>query len=369
MYANPEFGPYWKQKGFYTKGHRALMKDVPTFFISGWYDYFGEGVLDNFAELSRTQKTSKKLWMGPWPHGTGPAICGDAHFGPSAAVDVPALALEWFDHWLKGKELRAIGPEPVRIFRMGGGRGSRDRYGRLEHGGEWRPEAAWPAPHARASRYYIHAGGALRSTAPTGSDSSRFTFDPDRPVPTIGGRYALGSLSSPCAQDQVCSPHVLGCTDSAPLKNRADVLSFETAPLEAPVDVTGMVRANLWISSDAPDTDFTAKLVDVYPDGYALIILDGRVRARFREGFEKSALMTPGKPYQVSIELGSTSNLFQKGHRIRLDISSSNYPAAEPNPNTGEPAGKWTRRIKAENTVHHSRPMASYVELPVLPAH
>src|SRR5262249_35828798 len=137
-------------------------------------------------------------------------------------------------------------------------------------------------------------------------------------------------------------------------------------PLESAVDVTGKIRATLWIASDAVDTDFTAKLMDVYPSGYALILANGRMRTRFRESFERPKLMKPGAVYKLTIDQGSTSNLFRPGHRIRLDISSSNYPEFEPNPNTGEPAGAWTRRVKAHNTVYHDTARASYVELPVI---
>jgi putative CocE/NonD family hydrolase len=368
MYAHPAFDGYWKQKGFFTAGYRDLMKDVPIYFVSGWYDYFAEGVLDNFTALSRLQKTPKKLLMGPWPHGPGGSTCGDGSFGAHATVKVRELALEWFDHWLKGAPLRSIGPEPVRIFRMGGGSGTRDDFGRLEHGGGWRNASAWPLPGTARTRYYLGRAGKLGPGQPRSGEPSTFVFDPANPVPTIGGRYGGGRLTSLCAQDQMCAPNVFGCKDAAPLAARPDVLSFSTAPLEASLDVTGEIRASLWIASDAPDTDFTAKLIDVHPSGYALILAEGQIRTRFRESFEREVMMQPGTPYQVNVNLGSTSNLFQRGHRIRLDISSSNYPAFEPNPNTGEPLGKWTRRVKARNAVFHAAGRASFLELPIVPA-
>lgn len=170
-----------------------------------------------------------------------------------------------------------------------------------------------------------------------------------------------------CVQNQVCSPGIPGCSDSSPLNQRGDVLSFTTAPLKSPIDVTGKIRATLWVSSDAVDTDFTAKLIDVYPNGYALIVADGQIRMRYREGFARAKMMKSGAVYQAVIDLGSTSNLFAAGHRIRLDISSSNYPQFEPNPNTGEPSGLWTRRVKARNVVYHDRRHASYLELPLRP--
>jgi len=362
---HPEFDAEWRQQGFYTKGYYKLMKDVPVFFVTGWYDYFAEGVLENFSALSRLQKSPKMLLVGPWPHGTGLAECGDAAFGPDAARDQRALALDWFDHWMKGQPFEKIGAEAVQLFRMGGGDGSRTAAGRFKHGGAWRAASSWPLPGSRISKHYIHAEGALNQTPPAQENPSTFLFDPERPVATIGGRYGLGAWTPNCAQDQVCSPKILGCEDSSPLNRRADVLSFSTGPLESPVEVTGKIRAALWISSDQPDTDFTAKLMDVYPNGYALILADGQIRARYRSSFEKPELMKPRAVYMVAIDLGSTSNLFSTGHRIRLDISSSNYPKFEPNPNTGEPVNRWSRRVKAQNTVYHDARRPSYVELPL----
>ena len=365
LLAHPEFDEAWRQRGFYIAGYHRDIKDVPLLLMSGWYDYFAEGVLENFAALARLHKSSTRLIMGPWPHGVGAAECGDVYFGPAAAIDQRALMLDWFNHWLKGRPFAVIGPEPVRIFRMGGGPGTRNPAGRLEHGGVWRTARTWPPEGARAIRYYLHADGSLRAEAGAAQTSRTFLFDPDNPVPTIGGRYGIPG-TPPCAQNQVCSFKVPGCKDAEPLNGRPDVLSYSSAPLEAPLEVTGKVRAVLWVCSDAPDTDFTAKLVDVYPDGYALILADGQIRARYRNGFDKVALLKPGETYRLVIELGSTCNLFARGHRIRLDVSSSNYPKFEPNPNTGEAINSWTRRVKARNTIRHGGARASFVELPAL---
>ncbi|HYM11415.1 MAG TPA: CocE/NonD family hydrolase, partial [Bryobacterales bacterium] len=368
LYDHETFDGYWRQEALYIPGQYGRMKDVPIFFISGWFDYFGEGVLQNFADLSRTQKTMKKLWMGPWPHGVGSATCGDGDFGPAAAVDVNALTLDWFDHWMKGSAFQVAPPEAVRLFRMGGGSGGRDAKGRLEHGGEWRPASIWPPAGPILSEYYLHGDGVLSPARPGGEPPTSFVYDPAHPVPTIGGRYGVGRWTPNCAQNQVCSLKILGCTDSLPLDRRADVLSFSTAPLKKSVEVTGKIRAALWVSSDAVDTDFTAKLIDVYPDGYALILTDGLIRMRYRDGPDKVERMRLGAVYEAVIDLGSTSNLFGPGHRIRLDISSSNYPRVEPNPNSGEPAVRPTRRVEARNTVYHERGRASYVALPMVVA-
>ncbi len=339
FYAHPEFDAFWKQKGFYTAGYHREMKDVPIFFLSGWYDYFGEGVLDNFVALGRLQKTPKKLWMGPWPHGTGNRRCGDADFGEAAAVNQNEIARDWFDHWMKDAPLKQIGPEPVRIFRMGGGpTGS-------QHGGQWQTAPAWPPPASRPTSYYLQSAGRLAPSPPPATPKpSTYTYDPENPVPTLGGRYPSGG-AAPCVQNQ------------SKLEPRPDVLTFLTEPLSSPLEVTGKIRARLWIGSDAPSTDFTAKLIDVYPDGYAVPLADGVRRVR---------RLQPGKPQQIDLDLGSTSNLFAAGHRLRVDVSSSNYPRIEPNPNTAEPSGRWTRRVKAQNTLYHDERRPSSVELPVV---
>jgi putative CocE/NonD family hydrolase len=361
-YNHPAFDDYWKQYGFYTPGYYKRMKDIPIFFATGWYDYFAEGVLENFSKLQHLQKTHKKLMVGPWPHGLGRATCGDVFYGDQAVVDPNAVALDWFDHWLKGRDFRRVGSETVRFFRMGGG-GLRNTGEHLAHGGEWLATSTWPPPGLQLSKYYLRADRALSSQQAVQENPSSYVFDPDHPIPTIGGRY--GHNRTLCGQNQVCSPDIPGCSDALPLDKREDVLSFSTAPLDSPLEVTGKVRCMLWVSSDAVDTDFTAKLVDVYPDGYALILADGVIRTRYRKDFERPVLMKPGKVYEVLIDLGSTSNLFQKGHRIRLDVSSSNYPAIEPNPNTGEPPGSWTHRVKARNSVYHDAKRPSYLLLPI----
>ncbi len=354
LYGHPNLDSYWKQRGFYTTGYYREMKDVPMLFLTGWYDYFGPGSIGSFAALSRIQKTTKKLIVGPWPHGVGGRECGDAWFGDSAGFDIRATMAAWFGQWLRGDPPPA-GTEPVRIFRMGGGDGARTASGKLNHGGEWRTAAAWPPPAASPVRYHLQAGGGLGTQAPAGTAApSSFVFDPANPVPTIGGRYALGAVTPLCAQDQVCSPKILGCSDSKPLKERPDVLSFSTPPLESPVEATGTIRAKLWISSDAEDTDFTAKLVDVYPSGYALSLTDGQIRARFRKSFERPAPLKPGKVYEVTIDLGPTSNLFATGHKIRVDISSSNFPRFE------------SQTRKARNAVYHDARRPSCIELPVI---
>jgi putative CocE/NonD family hydrolase len=344
--SHPKMDDYWKQRGFYTQGYWREMKDVPIYFLTGWYDYFIEGVLKNFEALSRVQKTEKKLLIGPWPHGTGAAQCGDVFFGQSAAVDQNALMADWFDHWLKGKPYDWIGPEAVRIFRMGGGDGSRNAKNKMRDGGQWQTLDAWPPPHRQAERFYLPEGGLLTKASPGVEEPSRYVHDPEHLVPSIGGRDGAGGWSVNCAQNQICSPRYVGCSDSKPLNERQDVLSFSTEPLRAPRDVTGRVRATIWAASDAPEADFVAKLIDVFPSGYALILLDGQTRVQF-DGKKK--------PRQVTIDLGSISNLFAAGHRIRLDIQSSNFPKLG-----------FVRRTSRQTVYHESR-RPSYLEVPATP--
>jgi hypothetical protein len=346
------------------------MKDVPTMFVSGWFDYFIEGTIQTYVKTAAAHKTPKKLMLGPWPHGVGGSTCGQADFTDAAAIRVNELAIAWFDHWMRDRKLEQIGPEPVHIFRMGGGGGSRRQTAQttlITHGGTWKALPAWPPPDAKPKRLYIGSAGKLTTEPPRQADSRSYVFNPDDPVPTIGGRYSNGPGSPMCPQDQVCSPEILGCRDNSPLNARPDVVSSVSVPLESDLEVTGTVYAMLWISSDAVDTDFTAKLVDVYPDGTALHIADGQIRARYRNQHAKPELLVPGKAYQVRINLGSVSNLFVKGHRIRLDISSSNFPKFEPNSNIGDPPGNWTSRAKAKNTIFMGDGRASYLELPVRP--
>ena len=318
-YAHPTEDEYWRQKGFYTRGNHKLIKDVPIYFLTGWFDYFAEGVLENFAALAKIQKTPKKLMVGPWPHGTGGSECGNAAFGPAAKLDKNALMADWFDHWLKGGEYAVVGPENVRLFKMGGGPGDRTADGRLNHKGEWFTAAQWPPKPAEHRRFYLRPGGALGANE-TAAAEATYVHDPANPAQSVGGRYGN------CVQDQG-------------VNRRSDVLSYSSEPLKTTLVISGMVTARLSVRSDAPTSDFIVKLMDVYPDGYAMILGEGQLRAS-------------GARNQLNINVGSTSNLFAAGHRVRVDISSSNFPRSEPNP------------AKANNAVYQGGANASYIELP-----
>jgi putative CocE/NonD family hydrolase len=295
-------------------------------------------------------------------------------FGPDAALDsYNDLRLRWFDRYLKGLETGIEAEPPVLLFVMGGGSGRKTVDGRLDHGGSWRWEQEWPLARTRFTPYYLQPDGRLDpQPPPAGAPPTAYRFDPANPVPTIGGNISVGYHLMPGGGfDQRCRPEIVGCRDALPLATRNDVLVFQTPPLPADLEVTGPITVRLWAASNCPDTDFTAKLIDVYPpnedypDGYALNLVDGIIRARFRNGFERAELLEPGQVYELTIVLYPTSNRFKAGHRIRLDISSSNFPRFDVNPNTGDALGRSRLLRVAENTIYHDADHPSQIVLPI----
>ena len=370
-----DYSGMWKQPGHSVVDNVEAYADIPVYHVTGWYDSWCRQNVLNWQALSKSKRSPQKLIIGPWTHGAqGQAYAGEVEFPPEAALDFNEWRLRWFDRWLKGIENGAESAPPVRIFVMGGGDGRRSEKGRLRHGGKWRDEDAFPPARAALTKYHLHTGGRLAQDAPGAETSSTtFRFDPEKPVPTIGGNLSsVGGLLEAGGFDQRCRPGTLYATGELPLSERRDVLVFRTEPLEEDVEVTGPVEVVLQVSSTAPDTDFTAKLIDEYPPnhdyplGFDLNIGDSITRMRYRSSLERAELMEPGKVYTVRIHLYPTSNLFQKGHRIRLDISSSNFPRFDLNPNTGEPLQEHRRMVPADNTVHHDRARASHVVLPIV---
>jgi putative CocE/NonD family hydrolase len=322
------------------------------------------------------KRSPQRLLMGPWTHGQYEiTYSGDSDFGPDSHIHYNDLKLAWFDHYVKGLHTEFADWSSVRIFVMGGGSGKRNYDGRLERGGTWRFEKDWPVPGTKFTPYYLGADRTLSTKKPQrGAVSSKFTFNPRDPVPTIGGGIsAADPVMVPGAFDQRGRADFHGCRDSLSLNVRPDVLTFQTEPLAQPVEVSGPVEVHLWASSSAVDTDFTAKLIDVfppnedYPDGLAINLTDSILRARYRNGWEKPELMEPGKAYEFVFQLYHTSNLFPKGHRIRVDISSSNWPRFDVNPNTGGPLGREQAYQVAHQTVYHDAQRPSHVILPVQP--
>lgn len=373
--SGPE-SPFWKTRGMSVVDHVGEYADVPVLHITGWYDSWTRQVTMNYEALSKAKRSPQRLTIGPWVHGSqGSNVSGEVEFTPDAAVNLPAWRLRWYDHWLKGASNGVDQDPPVLLYIMGTGDDRKSAAGRLKHGGFWRPEREWPLSRARPTPYYLHGDGRLASAAPSGSpDRTTFAFDPRRPVPTIGGNISSNTnLMSNGGYDQRPRDDTHAAENRLPLSERRDVLVFRTEPLADDVEVTGTVQVKLWIASTAPDTDFTAKLIDEippnpdYPLGFDLNIGDSILRTRYRNGLDRPELMVPGQVYPVTITLYPTANVFKKGHRVRVDVSSSNYPRFDVNPNTGDPLGTYRRMVTADNTVFHDAGHPSQVVLPVVP--
>lgn len=370
---------FWEQNNILDFPERY--QDIPVYFVGGWYDSWAGNTSASYRTLAARHKSPTYLIMGPWIHGgQGSATHGQVSFGPDAAIkDQLKWRLDWYDRWLKGDE-SVVGRQdpfrtPVRIFVMGTGDGRKTAKGLLNHGGFWRNEKEWPLARARDTSWYLQPGGKLATTAaPSDGGRTSYDFDPRNPVPTIGGNISSGNdIMLQGAWNQKGGPHVWNWTQPMPLSARKDILVFESEPLTEDMEVTGELAVELWASSSALDTDFTAKLIDVYPPsqdfpgGFDLNIGDGILRARFRDSLKTERLMEPGTVYKMTIRLYPTSNVFKKGHRIRVDISSSNFPRFDVNPNTGEPLNRHRRVQTAVNTIHHCAQYPSRIILPVVP--
>lgn len=370
---------FWAQNNILADPKRY--KDIPVYLVGGWYDSWGGNTTANFTALHQAIKGPVYLIMGPWIHGDqGKSSHGQVSFGADAAIPDPlAWRLEWYDHWLKGMTNSVGRAAPfatnVRIFVMGTGDGRKTSQGLLNHGGYWRNEQEWPLARTQYTPYYFHQGGGLSTTRPPAKGgSTSFQFDPRDPVPTLGGPISSGDdIMQQGAWDQRGGPQFWNWPNPLPISARNDILVFRTEPLEADVEVTGEIEVKFWASSSAVDTDFTAKLIDVYPPsgdfphGFDLNIGDGIVRARFRDSLKKEVFMEPGKIYPFTLKIYPTSNVFKKGHRIRVDISSSNFPRFDVNPNSGEPLAENRRVVIATNTLVHDRAHPSHIVLPVIP--
>ena len=377
MMTHGDYDEYWKHLDINWVEYYDQTADIPMLLVSGWYDSYAGGTVHNYNELSRRLESDVHLLMGPWTHGGNTrSYAGHVEFGHDAAIPdfYDHFHLRWFDHYLK--DITAERFAKVMVFVMGTGNGEKDENDRLYHGGYWLESATWPLAETDFTPYYLHPDSSLRREAPkVAASSTTYTFDPDNPVQTIGGSFSSTSpVFEPGAYDQREADAVFGATlPYLPLKSRDDVLVFQTAPLETDVTVIGPIRVRLFVASTAVDTDFTAKLVDVYPPtadfptGFDMNITDGILRARYRDRADRQEMMSPGEIYEIEITPFPTANVFKKGHRIRIDVSSSNFPRFDVNPNTGEPLGKNRRRIKADNTVYHDAARASHIVLPVVP--
>ncbi len=347
---HPVYDDYWKQRGIQ---RRFSDVTVPALNIGGWYDIFSKTTLeltDKVRELSRNPaaRRNQVVVIGPWAHGVGARKVGELDFGEEAAVSIGELQFQWFEYWLKGATNGVQDWAVYRLFVMGENR--------------WRHENEWPLQRTRFTPYYLHSRGQARTakgdgtldaTAPEEEPADTFTYDGDQPVPTVGGNNLVGATAGPYDQSKV--------------EERDDVLVYTTAPLAQDLEVTGPVKMILHAASSAKDTDFTAKLVDVHPDGKAFNLCDGILRARYRHGLPTPAVLEAGKVERFEIDLWVTSNLFRRGHRIRVEISSSSFPRFDRNANSGNELGSDTELLAATQTVHHDAARPSHLLLPIIP--
>jgi len=345
---------YWQR--WRVSDHYREM-NVKGLHAAGWHDLFLKGSIKNYAGLHTEAgdpdvRAGQRLLIGPWAHTptSSEGKVGDVVFGRNAVFDMTGTALKWFDYTLKGLQNDCAGAAPVRIFIMGEN--------------VWRDEHEFPLARTRYTKYYLHSArgangptsdGELSLSAPGSERPDQFEYDPKDPVPTIGGRLCCGVAVPP------------GPFDQRPNESRPDVLIFSTPPLERDFEVTGFVSLDVYASTSAVDTDFTALLADVNQSGYARFLTDGVVRARYRDGTERPEDVVPGKVYKYTIDLWATSNVFKKGHRLRLYISSSNFPRFNRNPNTGEPMLGASRMVNARQTVYHDGKYSSSLTLPIIP--
>ncbi len=333
---------------------------TPALHIGGWHDIFLLGTLRNFVGMrsqaeDSTARNGQKLIVGPWHHGPFGEISGEFFFGlgaAGAAIDTDGIHLRWFDHWLKGEDNSANEEPPVRIFVMGKN--------------EWRSEQEWPLARTEYTDYYLHSegkantasgDGSLSADVPGAESQDVFVYDPRDPAPTRGGALCCGPSFVPG-----------GAYDQQGVEARNDVLCYTTAPLDSDVEVTGPLTVTLYASTTGADTDFTAKLVDVEPCGAARSLVDGIIRARYRHGTDQSRPITPGAVEEYTIDLVATSNVFKASHRIRLEISSSNFPRFDRNFNTADNPWEATEAVPALQTIYHNEQFPSRIRLPIIPA-
>ena len=350
--AHPSYDDYWKRVAI--DEHFSDIA-VPALTIAAWYDIFQDGSLRNFVGLkahgaNEAARNGQHLFVTVGGHAGGGRKIGEVDFGAAAAeYDENELTLKWYDFLFKGVPNEFSG-KPVKIFVMGAN--------------EWREEDDWPLARAQSTKYYLHSAGnanslrghgSLSLTAPHTEPADRFVYDPANPAPTLGGPL--------CCDGEHLAP---GPRDQRAVEARDDVLVYSAPAMTQDTEVTGPISLELFGTSSAVDTDFEAKLVDVDPDGFAQNLTEGIVRARYRDSREKPALMNPGQVYKFNIDLWSTSNVFRKGHILRLEISSSNFPRFDRNLNTGEEAEFAQRFVSATNAVYHDAEHPTALILPVV---
>ena len=350
---HPRYDNYWKAISI--EDHYADIQ-VPVLGVGAWYDIFLGGTLRNYVRLQKEAGTEaarrgQRLEVTVGGHSGGGRKIGAVDFGEKLPVDDDEGMFRWYDWLLKGEANGVEKEKPVKIFVMGRN--------------EWREEDDWPLERAKSTRYYLHSGGGanglggngvLNAVAPAEEKADQYSYDPADAVPTIGGPLCCQAL-----------PTGVGPQDQRPAEERHDVLVYTTTAFAKDTEVTGPVTLDLYVSGSAVDTDFTGKLVDVWPTGFAQNLTEGILRMRYRNSQEKPELENPGETYHITVDLWATSNVFLAGHKLRLEVSSSNFPRFDRNMNTGEEQARATRMIKATNVVYHDKAHPSALLLPVLP--
>jgi predicted acyl esterase len=344
--AHPMYDTYWRDRDAsrdYTKAN------APALHIGGYWDIFAQGTIDAFSGYQEKggpkSRGKQRLVMGPWTHGVLQQKAGELTF-PNAKNPPGDVhdAWKWFDLTLKGDTSNIDTSPAVTYYVIG------DVSDPKAPGNIWRTAAHWPPVKTTPTKYFLQNDRSLTRTEPGNRDPLSYTYDPSNPTPTVGGPQ----LTIPA-----------GPMDQSAVEERADVLVFTSTRLTTPVEVTGRVRAQVWVSADVPDTDFIARLCDVYPDGRSFNLCEGAIRARFREGCSRESFLEPGKVYLMEIDLWSTSVIFNSGHRLRLQISSSSAPGYDPNPNTGAPFRANAEKRKANIKVYADGVHPSQLILPI----
>ena len=367
--AHPNFDEYWKQLSI--EDHYAQIQ-VPVYGMGAWYDIFLGGTLKNYVRLkteagTEAARKGQRLVVSVGGHAGGSSTgkVGAVEFGSKLPADGDEAMLRWYDWLLKGEANGVEKEKPVKIFVMGKN--------------EWREEDDWPLARAKNTKYFLHSAGAANGIAPSGSPTvsgqagqagngtlstvapaeekpDQYVYDPSDAAPTIGGPLCCGAL-----------PTGIGPQDQRPAEARGDVLVYTTPAFAKDTEVTGPVSLDLYASSSAVDTDFTGMLVDVWPNGFAQNLTSGILRLRYRNSQEKPELANPGETYHITVDLWATSNVFLAGHKLRLEVSSSNFPRFDRNLNTGEEQARATRMVKATNVIYHDKAHPSAVVVPIVP--
>jgi len=349
---HPAYDDYWKALSFEQNYEKIK---VPVMHWGGWYDVFAVGTLRNYTGLkqragSEEARRGQRLVMLPGGHAGFVRKIADVDFGADSVFQLWPHAMRWFDWHLKGDDDGISREKPVRLFIMGEN--------------VWRDEDDWPLARAVTTRYYLHSGGrantakgdgSLTTEAPQEEPADKFVYDPANPVPTLGGA-TLGITAPPP-----------GPADQSPLANRTDILAYTTPAFKQPIEITGPLSLEAYVSSSAEDTDLIGRLIDVAPDGKAILLTEGVLRLRYRDSFEKPALMVPGTIYRVTLDLWATANVFLTGHRLRLEITSSSFPRYDRHPNHGGDLAGETKPVPATNVIYHDRAHPTALLLPVVP--